>query len=175
MKRKMQRTAIWLAWASCLPWLIPGSVLQAAGPPEGAGTSLAGAVADVRLTADGVLRGNCPVSADSPAGEQTVVLCQGSRVLAETRTNADGEFAFQGIAAGCYQIRTDAAVAVCRAWTWDAAPPVAADRVLVANPSLTVRGQQPISCLFYNPLVIGLIVAAAIAMPIAVHNAQDAS
>jgi len=36
-----------------------------------------------------------------------------------------------------------------------------------------VRGQQPFSAIFTNTLFIGLVIAAAIAIPIAVHNSQD--
>jgi hypothetical protein len=44
--------------------------------------------------------------------------------------------------------------------------------MMVSSPQL-VRGQQPISAVFSNPLLIGLIIAAAIAIPVAIHNSQD--
>jgi hypothetical protein len=33
-----------------------------------------------------------------------------------------------------------------------------------------VRGQQPLSALLMNPLVIGAVIAAAVAIPLAVHH-----
>jgi len=36
-----------------------------------------------------------------------------------------------------------------------------------------MHGQQPFSAIFTNPLFIGLVIAAAIAIPIAVHNSQS--
>jgi hypothetical protein len=60
----------------------------------------------------------------------------------------------------------------CRAWTHAAAPPAATDQLTVVDGPPLIRGQQPFSAVFTNPLFIGLVIAAAIAIPIAVHNAQ---
>jgi hypothetical protein len=35
------------------------------------------------------------------------------------------------------------------------------------------RGQRPFSDLLSGPLLIGLLIAAAVAIPIAIHNSQD--
>jgi len=112
------------------------------------------------------------VSGNSLA-HHTIVLHQGGKLIAQTRTNDSGAFAFVGVGGGVYQLSTGASTIVCRAWTSKAAPPVADDRVtMVASPQI-IRGQQPFAAVFSNPLFVGLIVAAAIAIPVAIHNAQD--
>jgi hypothetical protein len=41
---------------------------------------------------------------------------------------------------------------------------------------LAVRGQGPLSeLLTYDPVLVGIIIAAAIAIPVAVHNSKSAS
>jgi hypothetical protein len=47
--------------------------------------------------------------------------------------------------------------------------------LLVDGSQGIARGQQPICDLLTNPLVIGLVVAAAIAIPVAIHNADNDS
>jgi hypothetical protein len=42
--------------------------------------------------------------------------------------------------------------------------------VLVVADSAVARGQRPIGEILCNPVLIGLLIAAAIAIPIAVHN-----
>ena len=55
------------------------------------------------------------------------------------------------------------------------APPAASQSLLLVKDGETIRGQQPIANLFTSPLVIGLVLAAAIAIPIAVNNSSKSN
>jgi hypothetical protein len=101
-----------------------------------------------------------------------MVLAQAGKEIAVVRTDAGGVFAFRQVRGGVYQLIVDRAAVTCRVWTAQAAPPAAAEQLVLVAPTATVRGQQPFSAVFTNPLVIGLIVAAAVVVPIAVHNAH---
>jgi len=103
---------------------------------------------------------------------QAIVLHQRGKPVAQTQSNDSGEFAFARVSGGVCQLAAGASTIVCRAWTSEAAPPVASDQVTIVASPHVVRGQQPLSVLS-NPLFVGLIIAAAIAIPVAIHNAQD--
>jgi hypothetical protein len=64
-------------------------------------------------------------------------------------------------------------VHLCRCWAAGTAPPAAQGEVLLVPIGLVERGQRPIGEILANPILIGLIIAAAIALPIAVHNSKD--
>lgn len=88
-------------------------------------------------------------------------------------TDAAGQFVLPGVTAGIQRLTAEDAVLNCRIWTHAAAPPAAMDHVTLIADQTIVRGQQPFSAIFTNPLFIGLVIAAAVAIPIAVHNSQD--
>ena len=52
------------------------------------------------------------------------------------------------------------------------APPAANDRLLLVTESNVTRGQQPINRLV-DPLLLGVIIAGAVAIPIAVRNSNN--
>ncbi|MCH5375675.1 MAG: carboxypeptidase-like regulatory domain-containing protein [Planctomycetes bacterium] len=130
-------------------------------------------VSDVRLDPQGTLRGQLVNLQGQPVADQPLELHRGGQTIARASSRADGEFVFQRLPAGVYQIRLGSYAAACRAWTADAAPPSAQSRLIMLSEPITVRGQQPIHEIFRNPLFIGLVVAAAIAIPVAIHNSQD--
>ena len=108
--------------------------------------------------------------AGQPAARQPTVLLQGLQVVAQTHSDAAGRFVFPQVRSGVYQISSGTTCIACRVWTKAAAPPAAQGHVVLRAETDVVRGQQPISHLFTNPLVVGLIVAAAVAIPLAVRN-----
>ena len=158
-----------LVTLACGTWIFPASAAQ----PAAGAAPLPTAFCDVRLSDDGTLHGQWLDAHGAAVAQQTVVLCQGTRALAETRTDAAGRFAFLRIRGGIYQITNGSTAVACRVWTGSAAPPAALQQVLVTDRADVVRGAQPISALFTNPLVIGLIIAAAVAIPLAVHKNQQ--
>ena len=90
-------------------------------------------------------------------------------------TGEAGEYQVEGLKGGVYQIRTDQGLCACRVWTHQAAPPTSAKSLLLVNDRV-VRGQRPISELFRSdPILMTAIVAAAIAIPIVIHQTRDKS
>jgi hypothetical protein len=166
--RWFRATAVTLACLGCL-WPVgelPAAEQPAAKPPTAA------PLQDVCLDATGSLAGQAFDAAGQPASRQPMTLLQGSRVVAQTRSDAAGRFVFPQVRGGVYQISNGTANTACRVWTKAAAPPAAQGQVVLRTEAEVVRGQQPISCLFTNPLVVGLIVAAAVAIPLAVHQSR---
>jgi hypothetical protein len=130
-------------------------------------------VYDVRLAEDGSFAGRLLDPSGKPLVGETVLLRQADRTLAQARSGDRGEFSFPGVRGGVYQVTIGASAVACRAWTHQAAPPAATSELPIVTHPDVIRGQQPISCLFSNPLFVGLIIAAAIAIPVAIHNSQD--
>jgi hypothetical protein len=96
--------------------------------------------------------------------------------LSAVVTDAKGRFAFASVKAGTYRLQTTEGVCLCRLWTRQGAPPSAASSLLIVNDARIERGQRPIGELFRSdPFLMAAVVAAAIAIPIAVHKAQDES
>ena len=129
---------------------------------------------DVKLDQKGSLVGHLLNSSGQPIAQATMTLWKGDSRLERTRTDEQGRFRFTRLRGGPYRIATERNFVEFRAWPAQIAPPRAADRLLVAPNTLTARGQQPLNEAFaFNPFLMGTIVAAAIAIPIAVHNSGD--
>jgi hypothetical protein len=96
--------------------------------------------------------------------------------MATVTTDARGSFVIRDLPAGTYRLETSSGVFLCRLWTHAAAPPSSASSLCVVNDPQVVRGQRPMHEIFRSdPLLMAAIVAAAIAIPIAVHKSQDDS
>jgi hypothetical protein len=93
----------------------------------------------------------------------------------ETTTDAEGHFQFTGVRAGVVRLGNDEAGLAVRCWTHGTAPPSAIKSVLLSPNEEILRGQRPIADFLSGPVLIGLIIAAAIAIPIAIHNSKDAA
>jgi hypothetical protein len=105
---------------------------------------------------------------------QIVVIQRPGGEPRKTQTDKDGRFQLNGLTGGTYQIATLDSAAVCRCWTERTAPPAARQELLLVSGEGVQRGQYPFSdMLFSAPVLIALVIAAAIAIPIAVHNSQD--
>ena len=172
MRKRLRVVRMTIVSLACLAWLLPPGVVRASQP---AGGREAAAVVDVRLDERGALRGTLIDVGGQPLAAQPVVLQQAGGAAGSAETDATGGFVLRGISGGIHRLIVGDRSVTCRVWTHAAAPPAATDQLtVVAGPPL-VRGQQPFSAIFTNPLFIGLVIAAAIAIPIAVHNAQDDS
>jgi hypothetical protein len=130
-------------------------------------------VADVRLAADGTLGGKLVDASGQALGRRKIVLQQEGRALARVETDVQGDFTFRTVRSGVYQMAIDDRAVSCRAWASSVAPPAARERLLIVMGTPVVRGQQPIGAVFSNPLFVGGILAAAVAIPVAVHNSQN--
>lgn len=162
----------------CTMGLLPTATARAAGP---IGTPVATSVAeaqetpirDIELGADGELGGQLLDAQGQPqVGQQVVLAGADGAVISQTTTDEQGNFLFTGVRSGLYLVQTADSLEVCRCWVANTAPPVAEREVLLVAGQVN-RGQRPFYHVLANPLVIGVLIAAAIAIPIAVHNARQ--
>lgn len=128
-------------------------------------------VVDVSLATDGSFRGSV-VNANGQHLDGVSLQLRSMRnaKTMSTVTN-NGEFAFEKVAGGSYQLTTPNSNYFCRIWTKQAAPPSAVDKLLVVSDDRLARAQRPM-CQFFmaDPFWISVAVAAAVVIPIAVHN-----
>ncbi len=107
-----------------------------------------------------------------------VILYGAGNKVAETTTDADGYFTFHNVRGGVYQLTSAEGVGTYRVWQAGTAPPTAQPGALVVAGEDVARGnwhQQGGRLKFWlsHPLVIAGIVAAAVAIPVAIHNSRD--
>lgn len=161
---------------ACLGILIPPPLAHAAAEAAPAvstgGVNLAGG--DVALAAGGVLRGQVVDVHGSPVQQAPVSV---RHVLGEVRatvTDGSGRFEIAGLRGGTYQIVAGSSAGVFRLWAPQTAPPSAQPAALIVVAGPQVLGQQgPLaSWCCAHPLIIAGLIAAAIAIPIAIHNHQ---
>jgi len=129
-------------------------------------------VVDVALLDGNVLVGQL-VDANGPVPNKQVVLQRQDQTVAALKTNKDGVFAAKGVPAGVYRVASNDAQGVYRLWTPKTAPPNAQPGALLVSGNNVVRAQHArcLRNLLANPWVVAGIVAAAIAIPVALHNA----
>ena len=144
--------------------------------------SSATGVADVALRDGGVLHGQLLDPQGRPVANAPVRLMNGEQELAETRTDAQGAFAFRGLRGGVYQVAGAGGAGIYRLWAPGTAPPSARPGVLLVAGDDLVRGNLRSFghccgswCRYHlsNPVVLTAVVATAIAVPVAIHNARD--
>lgn len=161
------------------------------------------AIFDIRLS-NGALSGQVVNSAGKPEQHKDVVLLSKLAPVSKVSTDEAGRFAIPVTKQGAYRVViADRAFSV-RVWAPEAAPPASRDSLLCVVQD-TLRGQcgcgsmgdcasgAPCACdspacpapcqsshgkvkaILCNPAIIGLGVAAAIALPIALDDDDDAS
>ena len=172
MRKLLQRSRVVAACLACATWVFPMHALQAQSPSS-ADDSRPAILGDVRLDSAGTLRGKVVDGQGQPQRDQRLRLYRAGELLGELRTNPEGDFAFPRLRGGVYQLQLREVMVTCRVWTRAAAPPIAREQLLLVDAPEIARGQQPIGEIFTNPLFLGLLVAAAIAIPVAVHNSQQ--
>lgn len=92
----------------------------------------------------------------------------------EVATDSQGRFEFPKLNGDAYIVVADESVTVCRCWLPGLAPPAAKSSLMMVADHDIQRGQNPIGeMLFGNPFILILLIAAAIAIPIAIHNSRD--
>jgi Carboxypeptidase regulatory-like domain len=143
---------------------------QVAEPRNAAGVI---AIYDVALRPGGVLQGQVVDPQGRPAAATRVVLAQEGKPTAATQTDAQGRFTFTGLKGGVYQLATAQGGGMYRLWTPGAAPPAAHADALVVSGDAVVRGGMGnggVLSFLANPWVLGAMVAAAIAIPLALDH-----
>lgn len=161
------------ALAFCIPTMV-----FAAGP------AAKPAVTDIALKDGGVLLGQIVDPQGKGLQNTNVSLRHYDHEVVATKTGAEGYFAIKDVRGGVYQIASGDGIGVYRLWAPGTAPPTAQEGVLLVANDTVIRGQQPgyspssgpkLKTVFSNPLVVGGIVATAIAVPVAVHNSRSRS
>ena len=151
---------------ACLGLLVPAQ-LFAASPIDS--SSQTPEVLDIALQEDGVLAGQVLGTNGQPRAAVPVSLRHAGQEIALVSTDQNGYFAVQGVRSGLHSIMASDAVGNYRVWNADSAPPAAQPAALLVSDSDVVRGQGVAETLS-NPIVIGAIIATAIAVPVALSN-----
>jgi hypothetical protein len=150
-----------------------------------------GLIADVALEPGGVLRGQVVDSQQAPLAGEQVLISQQGRVVSDAQTDGVGRFAAENLRGGIYEVEVRSQSAPYRLWASETAPPAARPAVLLVAQEQTVRGQAcggcgqcaecagparpgPLRRILTNPWVWAGGIAAAIAIPLALDDDDDA-
>ena len=170
--KRMEFVKVGMVVAACFGMLVPPSALYAANETA-AGSQVAAPRADVALADGGTLHGQAVDAQGSPISGKAVSLWQGDRQLARAVTDSSGRFRLNGLRGGTYRIVVGQTSGFYRLWVANTAPPSAKPAALVVVDGRQVLGQRgPLGHWLTNPWVIAGLVAAAIAIPVAIHNNQ---
>ncbi len=135
--------------------------------------STAPVVRDVMLKTPATLHGQVVDAAGRPVRSVPLWIQVDGHWRSIGSSDELGRFQVNGLRGGVVVLATDRSQAAYRVWIPGTAPPGAAEQALLVAQGEVVRGQRPISELFFgDPLVVGLAVAAAIAVPIVVANSK---
>jgi hypothetical protein len=140
--------------------------------------------ADVTLSHGGLLRGYVVDGQGVAAAGVAVRLVSPDGQQVDTRSDSQGRFGYQGLAGGTYQLQTEFGEVACRTWTSSAAPPRSSASLLVVHDEQLARGQwgpPPAGNAFVSqmketmthPFMVAAVIGAAVAIPVAIHNANQ--
>lgn len=129
------------------------------------------AIQDVALDRDGSMRGLVVDVQGTPIAHAAVTAESQGRELARSETDGLGRFTLGPLGGGIYQLKVGGQGRLVRLWADQTAPPAARQMVLVVLGGKVVRGQLPFEafCASDTFVIMGMV-AAAVAIPIAVHN-----
>jgi hypothetical protein len=133
-------------------------------------------IPDVSLSREGIFSGKVVNAQGRPIAKAEITFCQSNKVITKVSTYDQGDFYVSGLPPGVYQLFVSPnQVVTVRVWDGQTAPPSARSELLVVVNDLTVRGQRRIGELLplESTVVVGGMVAAAIAIPIAIANSND--
>jgi hypothetical protein len=163
----------------CVPTL-PAAAQSPAAAPVANQNAAKPLVRDVELGNGGLLVGRLLDANGRPLTDTEVTILSGESKLAETKSDADGVFAVSSLRGGVHQVVTPDTAQVCRLWTNGTAPPQSPTSIEVVASEDVVRGQygpppgnrmiKKAKVWATNPFVIGGVVAAAVAIPVALAD-----
>lgn len=180
---------------TCASMALPHSAFAAARSAQVVdGVQVSQNIKDVQLGSAGTLRGAVVDNNGRPVAGAPVVVGQQGKVVAQFDTAADGRYALKDVTPGVYQVASYAGVQTIRVYA-DNAPAGAVQGVVqVVDQAGIERGQcceNGASCpgcaqcnggrygvlkrIVTNPLTWAVVIAAAIAIPLALDDDDDAS
>jgi len=182
--RSLQRLSVWAAVAVVVvqPQMMFAAEQEALTPPA-QHVVQAMRVVDVELQQGGLLHGQLVDKQGKALATADVVLASG-RSQWRTKTDQQGRFQVAGLNGNTYRIAVGQQVQLVRAWSTGTAPPKTVAGLLVVQDNGVVLGQHCAAPVcgsaiaaakhpLANPWVFGGLVAAAIAIPVAIHNSDD--
>lgn len=134
-----------------------------------------GEVADVTLAKDGTFAGRVVDHGGMPLADAEVVVRQGQREVARTRTDAKGAFAVKNARDGVYEVAAGKTEGRFHLWTSETAPKVSREQALLVMGENGARGQYGAvdpALLLLTAAVIASVILAAIAVD-KIDNLQD--
>ena len=131
-------------------------------------------VHDVELQRDGTFHAQVLDRNGHPVAAVDALLI-GHQTHQLARTDDIGRLTIRNLRGGTYQLRVDGGLQLFRLWTHGTAPPAAKAEAVLVRDTIVERGQRPVSDILCSPVLLGLIIAAAVAIPVAVHNSQGDS
>jgi hypothetical protein len=182
LSQNLRRTARSAAWVAAAMFILQPQFLLA--EPTPAAGELPIRVVDVALGNNGVLYGQILDRQGRQLPITQIQLTNGVRQW-DTYTDEEGNFRVEGLVGSTYQVHAAGQTQIVRAWAPDTAPPGAAQGLLLVHDSSVVLGQHcgspvcgsPVCgggrCPLASPLIVGGLIAAAIAIPVAIHNSDD--
>ena len=170
----VRKTKIIGAALACLGMMLSTGVLLAAQPSEKfIAARAAPQVRDVALAADGSLRGRVVSLAGIGLGGVSVVARLVGREVARTMSDETGYFSLAVPRGGVYEVQAGSQTTLYRLWAARTAPPAAAQAALIVAEEDVLRAQMlPFKYWLVNPYFMTAVAAAAIGIPIVVHNAN---
>lgn len=136
-------------------------------------------IRDVALDRQGSLRGQVVDVDGQQIADAKVAAVQQGKIVAQGKTDAAGRYEIAGLKSGVYQVVTDDGITVCRVWSAGTAPPAAQSDALIVNGDPVIRARLGrgggVIGFLSNPWVLGALVAAAIAIPLALDDDDDGS
>jgi hypothetical protein len=135
------------------------------------GVEVSQQVTDLELQ-KGLLVGGLVDANGKGVEDAPVVIGQNGKAVAELRTDKEGRFAAKGLTPGVYQVVSHGKVTTHRVWQDGSAPAAAQRGVIHSVDPQIARGASHGGLLgvLANPLVLALIIAAAIAIPLALDD-----
>jgi hypothetical protein len=159
-----------LAALAILTWIMPSAVLAADANSPHFRLSR-----DVMLGKDGVLRGKLIDIHGQPVAGGRLAIHHRQVMLDRATSDESGTFKLAVKKSGAFLLTVNGTAISCRCWQPEIAPPSARGDLILLAPENAVRGQRPFADVITNPLFIGAVIAAAVAIPIAVANSGDGS
>jgi hypothetical protein len=131
-----------------------------AATPKAKSTAKKIKVNNVSLDAKGVFHGVVLDKDRKPIGSTEVVIAQGKKVIAKTKTDARGDFQVTNLRGGNYQVVVANQIGHVRLWANGTAPPNATARAYMVSKPI-VRGQGALGGIGALGGSVGLVTLAA--------------